>query len=261
MNDKCDTGATGSKIDKEHATDLRYVAYCDILGFSSRVLHDFNGTREIYRQFGDLMAMKPMDDDEVTFAMYSDSILVTSPSLAKILQAVQHVSFFALSSDFLIRGGIAKGNYWEHRQGNDLLVVSDALIRAVKLEASVSVPAVVLADDIEIPDDFWLFQYSRPGAVVQTPLLHFRDRNIVNPFNIFWLLTAGHRAERLMEQSPDHREKYLWFLALHAAVTEKQPLIPPAVLNRFLREGKLVHQPTESENSDGTIGNDIPSTN
>jgi hypothetical protein len=32
-----------------------YLAYCDILGFSNRILNDFDKTLETYRSFGDLL--------------------------------------------------------------------------------------------------------------------------------------------------------------------------------------------------------------
>jgi hypothetical protein len=118
-----------------------------------------------------------------------------------------------------------------------MLVASDALVRAVKLERSVGVPAVVIADDIEIPDDFWLHRFA--AGLFQTPILHFRDRNIVNPFNTFWFRSAAVRASQLMSASPSHRDKYLWFLALHEAVGNGLELIPSNVLARFVRDGIL----------------------
>ena len=94
--------------------------------------------------------------------MYSDAILITAMSLARVLQAAQGLWFFALANNFMIRGAITKGRYWEQRRGNDLLVASDALVRAVKLEKSVGIPAVVIADDVEIPDAYWLARFRRP---------------------------------------------------------------------------------------------------
>jgi len=186
------------------------------------------------------MADSPFSVSDVKVTMYSDSILIVGKTLETVLGAVQGLWFFALGSDFMIRGAITKGHYWERRQGNDMLVVSDALVRAVKLEKVVSVPAVVLADDIEIPDGLWLKQFTGNGnGIVATSLLHFRDRNIVNPFNSFWLLSAGNRATILMEMSPSHRDKYLWFLALHEAVTERRTLVPPAVFARLVRDGVI----------------------
>jgi hypothetical protein len=154
-----------------------------------------------------------------------------------VLSAAQGACFFALLEDLMLRGAITKGRYWEQRSGNSLLVASDALVRAVKLERLVSVPAVVIADDVEIPDEYWLARFNQ--NVLEVPLLHFRDRNIVNPFNPGWFKSAAGRAQRLMEQNPSHRDKYLWFLALHEAVANNRELIPPDKLTRYLREGRL----------------------
>jgi hypothetical protein len=215
--------------------DVRYVAFCDILGFSNRVLADFDGTLEVYQQFGAEMAS--FSAKEVQATMYSDAILITATSLAKVLGAVQNLWFLALANDLMIRGAITKGRYWEQRQGNHLLVASDALVRAVKLEKSVGVPAVVIADDVEISDNYWLTRFA--NGPFGTALLHFRDRNIVNPFNVMWGTSAANRASILMSESPEHRDKYLWFLALHKAVQNGQELIPPDVFARFVREGIL----------------------
>ena len=137
----------------------------------------------------------------------------------------------------MLRGAVTQGKYWELRKGNHMLVASDALARAVKLERSIGIPAVVVSDDIEIPDAFWMWRFTH-GAFL-TPILHFRDRNIVNPFNLMLGTSARDRAARLMDESPAHRDKYLWFLSLHDAVKNGQELIPPDVLVRFLRNGLL----------------------
>jgi hypothetical protein len=218
--------------------DIRYVAYCDILGFSNKILSDFDRTLGVYKEFGKSMAEFAVNEVQAT--MYSDAILVTAALLGKVLSAVQQLWFLALRNDLMIRGAIARGRYWEQRQGNHLLVASDALVRAVKLERSVGVPAVVIADDVEIPDELWLRRFVR--SPFETPLLHFRDRNIVNPFNTFWGQSAASRATELMKESPTHRDKYLWFLALHEAAATGQELIPPGTLARFQRDGMLTRR-------------------
>lgn len=228
-------------------SEPHYVAFCDILGFSSMVATDFERTLEIYQRLAKLLGNEIFTSIKVKMTMYSDSILIVGKELRPVLSAVQGIWFFALASDLMLRGGIAKGRYWERKRGNGLLVVSDALVRAVKLESIVSVPAVVLADDIEVPDELWYPQLlGEPDAVVVTPLLHFRDRNIVNPFNRFWLLSAGGRAQTLMESNPAHKDKYLWFLALHQAVTERHQLVPKGLIDRLVREGLIGFVPNES---------------
>jgi hypothetical protein len=226
--------------------DDRYVGFCDILGFSSRILADFEGTREIYKGFANTLSGLPIEEVQVT--IYSDAILVTGKSLGRVSSAIQSLWFIALANDLMIRGAITKGRYWEQRQGNHMLVASDALVRAVKLEKSVRVPAVVIADDVEVPDAFWLHRFA--NGLFLTPILHFRDRNIVNPFNTWWFRSAGTRATQLMSASPAHRDKYLWFLALHEAVGNGQELVPPAVMARFVRDGFLVRKvPDQNANA------------
>jgi len=182
---------------------------------------------------------------DAKITVYSDAILITATSLDKILYAVQGLWFFALAKNFMIRGAITKGRYWEQRRGDDLLVASDALVQAVKLEKSIGVPAVVIADDVEIPDGYWLSRFQR--GPFGTPLLHFRDRNIVNPFNLFWGESARHRASLLMAENPEHKAKYLWFIALHSAVVNNQELVPPDVLKRLVEKGVLQFKPFESQ--------------
>lgn len=223
--------------------DIRYVGFCDILGFSNRILTDFDGTLEIYKQFGASVSRLPIKEIQVT--VYSDAILVTGESLGRVLAAVQALWFVALADDLMIRGAITKGHYWEQRQGNHLLVASDALVRAVKLERSIGVPAVVIADDVEISDEFWLIRFGK--GLLETPVLHFRDRNIVNPFNTFWFASAATRASQLMAKSPPHRDKYLWFLALHKAVSDGQELIPHDVFTRLVRDGVLKRETKDEE--------------
>ncbi|CAB3792511.1 hypothetical protein [Pararobbsia alpina] len=100
--------------------------------------------------------------------MYSDAILLTADELWPLLSAVQVLWFIALTENLMLRGGIAYGKYWERRQGNHMMVVSDALVRAVKIEGMVGVPAVVLADDIDLGLSYW-FQRFRDGQY-RTPL-------------------------------------------------------------------------------------------
>jgi hypothetical protein len=225
---------SGSPI--AEAIGEKYVAFCDLLGFSSKVANDFQATLDLYHSFG-LMIDGADFGDSVKLTMYSDAILLTSDNLLHLVMACQSVWFFALQHDFMVRGGIAKGKYWEERRGGHLLVVSDALVRAVKLEGAVSIPAIMIADDIDIPEDYWLTLVQ--DGNFSGPILHFRDRNIVNPFNVMWGTSAGHRAERLMGESPNHRDKYLWFIALYKAVVSGDILVPNGRVQSMLAKGLI----------------------
>jgi hypothetical protein len=111
--------------------------------------------------------------------------LVVGDELAPILSTIQLLWFAALRNDYLIQGGIAFGDYWSEERDGHFFVVSDALVQAVKLEASVSVPAVVLADNIVIPENMWASRFSSANSdstfnttekvtrpIFQMPLLH-----------------------------------------------------------------------------------------
>lgn len=222
----------------ESSVEIRYVGYCDILGFSNRILSDFDKTLEAYQEFGRFLSSSTAKGVQMT--MYSDAVLVTSDDLGRVLTAIQNLWFTALLNNLMLRGAVTQGKYWELRQGSHMFVASDALARAVKLERSISNPAVVVSDDIKIPDVFWMLRFvNGPFA---TPILHFRDRNVVNPFNLMWGTSAHDRAVQLMEASPAHKDKYLWFLSLYAAVRNGHELIPGDVLVRFLREGHLTEK-------------------
>jgi hypothetical protein len=196
-----------SPVTGDIITENRYVGFCDILGFSNRILADFDGTLKIYKDFAETFSKVPAKEAEVT--MYSDAILITGNSVGRVACAIQNLWFIALANDLMIHGAICKGRYWERREGNHMLVASYALVRAVKLERSVGVPAVVLADDVEIPDEVWLHRFA--AGLFHTPILHFRDRDIVNPFNTWWFRSAASRASQLMTISPSQTDKHLWF--------------------------------------------------
>ena len=54
--------------------DSRYVAYCDILGFSGRILSDFDNTLKTYKEFGDLMARSSFKEVQTTMCTPTRSL-------------------------------------------------------------------------------------------------------------------------------------------------------------------------------------------
>jgi hypothetical protein len=223
----------GATVDAVENISMKYVAFCDILGFSNKISADFEETLKIYRQFGE--RLEPTLFGNVRMTMYSDAILLTADDLWPLLSAVQVLWFIALTENLMLRGGIAYGKYWERRQGDHMMVVSDALVKAVKIEGMVGVPAVVLADDIYLDLEYWIPRFR--DDQYRTPVLHFRDRNIVNPFSPFWGESAQNRARMLMKDSPAHKEKYLWFLALYSAVAGGERLVPDTVFAEMIEKG------------------------
>ncbi|HVV94829.1 MAG TPA: hypothetical protein VHD15_15565 [Hyphomicrobiales bacterium] len=230
--------------------EQRYVAFCDILGFSNRIISDFSGTVRLYNEFAKFIAGADYIKADVT--IYSDSIIVSSLSLVDVIQAVNALWFIAQTHFVIIRGGIAYGRYWQISQDKHMFVVSDALVHAVKIEKSVGFPMVMIADNIDIPLNLWVSRFEH--GPIATPLLHFRDRNIVNPFGIYWFASARGRILTLMEQSPGHEEKYQWLLALHEAIANQHDLVPWGVVERLIKMG-VISRRTEFPSEDGEASN------
>lgn len=215
---------------------MRYVAFCDVLGFSNAVQNLFEETLSVYAEFMRLMRDWPMPE-KAEVSIYSDSILIVADDLPSILHAVKNLWFATLTHDWMIRGGIAYGRYWEKRENGHLFVVSDALVRAVKLEGSVSYPAVAFSPEVELPLNLWVARFQHGPFVA--PVLHFNGLSLVNPFNPYWFASAGMRASQLLVQFPEHEEKYNWFLALTEAVRRNDTLVPEPVLAELLKLGVL----------------------
>lgn len=226
---------TPSNFDIDEASiPLKYVAFCDVLGFSQAVEHNFNETILLYKQFQARMKDWPFPE-HVDVSVHSDSILLVCDELAPLLHAVQTLWFATLTYDWLIRGGIAYGKYWEDRTDGNLFVVSDALVRAVRLESTVKHPCVALSSEIEIPLGAWVTRFEH--GLLNTSLLHHDGLNIVNPFNQFWFASALNRVSQMKSISPEHSAKYDWFLSLGEAVSEQQTLTPKDALDKLLELG------------------------
>ena len=219
-----------------HFVPMKYVGFCDILGFSSAVQKDFDATIALYKELREILRDWPFSE-RAQITVYSDSILVVADELPPVLDAIVSLHWVALRQDWLIRGGVAYGKYWEEREDGNLFVVSDALVQAVALEKTVKVPAVVVASDIPLGIEAWVPRFLR--SIFEAPLLHFQGLSIVNPFNQYWFASATMRAKQLLERHPDHKEKYDWFLSLAEAVARDDILVPEEALARMLETGVL----------------------
>ena len=75
-----------SSPEQTRSDDRRYIAFCDILGFSNRILTDFDATLKAYREFGDLVSDGQFRVPDVHVTMYSDAMLLTGTSLLESLE-------------------------------------------------------------------------------------------------------------------------------------------------------------------------------
>lgn len=225
-------------------TSMRYVAFCDVLGFSNAVVDQFDATISVYRDFMVRMRDWPFPN-KAEVSIYSDSILIVSDDLPAVIYAVKNLWFATLSQDWLIRGGIAYGRYWECRENGNLFVVSDALVRAVKLESTISVPAVGFCPEVDLTLSPWVTRFEH--GLLQAPVLHFSDLSFVNPFNPFWFQSARTRVRQILSANPAHKVKYDWFLDLAEAVDQNKALVPVHVWDELIRTGILKWTPDESD--------------
>ena len=227
------------QTDKPQDDDVipnKYVAFCDVLGFSHAVENDFEQTIRLYKQLSARISDWPFPE-KANISVYSDSILIVCDELPPLLYAVQSLWFATLAQDWLIRGGISYGKYWEDRTNGNLFVVSDALVRAVRLESTIRVPGVVLSPEVEVPLGEW-FKRFRDGPFA-APLLHFGGFNVVNPFNPCWFLSAKNRVSNLLAKYPEHAAKYEWFLRLAEQVGNHDTLVPPEAVKQLVAMGAI----------------------
>lgn len=219
---------------------MKYVGFCDVLGFSSAVINDFDATIALYQQFRSDVKKWPFTS-KAKVSVYSDSILVVSEELPAVVNTIVALNWAALLQDWLIRGGIAYGRHWEVKEDGNLFVVSEALVKAVALEKSVKVPAVVVSEEILLGVEAWIPRFEH--GPFKAPLLHFDGRSLVNPFNEYWFVSAAMRTKRLLELHPQHCEKYEWFLSLIEAIKKDEILVPDAALAEMLKLGILQERP------------------
>jgi hypothetical protein len=207
-----------------------YCGFVDVLGFGNVTLKDHQSAVEVYERFIEKFEIvaSGFKLGDIKLNLYSDAFILLSEHIGHVIQAAHLLSWMMLMENFLVRGGIAYGPHVEVERGGTALMVSSALTRAVQLEKTVKKPCIVLADDIELPEEIWFLK--RPPA----PIVHYFDGlRIVSPFGLVWFRSAGLRARLLLEKYPEHADKYQWFLRLYNAVNSRELLMPPAIIEKY----------------------------
>ena len=218
----------------------KYVGFCDVLGFSAAVLADFDATVALYEELRATLQNWPFPE-KAHVSVYSDSILVVSDELPAVINAIVSLNWAALMRGWLVRGGIAHGRHWETKDNGNLFVVSEALVKAVAIEKSVKVPAVVVSSEVQLGVEAWVPRFEH-GAF-SAPLLYFDGRSGVNPFNDYWFASAVLQAKAKRDSHPQHAAKYEWFLSLAESVARDDLLVPDSAMSRMLELGLLRETP------------------
>ena len=205
----------------------KYVAFVDLLGFSERVLSKFDATLQVYESVLGGAGMVSSTLPDVKISIYSDSFILVSDKLPDIVWATQGILMQTLFHDCLARGGIAYGKHLEVVEGQNLFVVSEALVKAAMVEREVKHPCVALHHELQLSDEWWAARYARN---LDRSVLYFGGLRLVNPCNMGWGQSAGTRVRQMLEATPRYRDKYEWFLELHDAIFSPVPMVPPRYL-------------------------------
>jgi len=226
------------KSNTEVKTKMMYVSFCDILGFSNAIENNFEDTVKIYLEFKEEV-LNIVKIDGVSVSIYSDAIIVVGKDFANVVEAVKQIYWFCLLHDLLIRGGLAYGKHWSNVENGSILILSEALVEAVKIEKSIKHPIIAVSEKINIPIEAWMPHCE--GAVFNAPFINYDDINFVNPFNAFWFRSAEMRLKHLLKKFPNHSHKYEWLLNIIEKIKIDDVLIPDDVFNYLLEKGVLTY--------------------
>jgi len=171
---------------------------------------------------------------EAHISVYSDSIIIEGDNLLKVCTAAQLLLWTTLSHGWIVRGGVAYGKHWKEADNSNLFIISEALVKAVDIEKCVRHPVIALSEEISLELNYWLlgFEYS----VFDLPIIHYDNRNIINPFNNYWFTSAVINLGNIKERNPLHTLKYDYLLKLAEAISSGKCFIPQPIIDDMLQK-------------------------
>lgn len=205
-----------------HEANEQYVAFLDILGFGNAVRTQFDATLKVYENILNKLRILRCFEMGVTINVVSDSLILTSTSLDRLLSMCKFAQAITLLEHCLVRGGVGYGRHVDVQDGNNRYVVSQALANAVIVEKTVRWPCVAIDQSIEIEPRHW----SPRNEPIRRSVVHYQGLNLVCPLNLFWGSTAVDRVEHMKESHPDHSDKFDWFLAFAEQILVGAELVP-----------------------------------
>ncbi len=127
-----------------------YVAYFDILGFTSRFV-----SGDLMQRYEKLVATtKEIKDEGVTIFLLSDSIVMVSQSFEKIKKGTQAFYTWGILNDFWLRGAITRGSVTKYDMKSiafeDKVVLpflGEGYLKAYKLESTLNISGIVIDDE------------------------------------------------------------------------------------------------------------------
>lgn len=216
---------------KENITN-KYCAFIDLLGFKNRMINNFEETVKYYTNFysskNDIQAMNRLREEIHKFvqnkksindtktSMFSDSIIISSSNLKDILYEIAQLTAWLLSLDFLFRGGIGYGKFYEVDSCKDILLVSEGLVQAVEIESKhAKYPRIMLHESV-IKELQFILENSE-NSIFDFARYIIQDESnswFINPFflnpNISDIIESNKKNIKKYKEC-DFCDKYQWF--------------------------------------------------
>lgn len=203
-----------------------YVAFIDILGFSTYVSNEnnANGTNALFdfvRKFSDLFNTSPDLKIEVSF--FSDSIVITANELEDLVAPIYIAeSYLKDKLGLLFRGGICYGKYY-HNNG---VTFGPAVVSAYKLEGKANYSRIILDSTIQLSEETSIIFYqdidgftclNPMSAILNEPIAYGSEGEVYPEGNINEIISscfAKHR-DAIIKQIAKYKgtpviDKYLW---------------------------------------------------
>lgn len=132
-----------------HTIENAYVAYFDVLGFTSRFI-----SGDLMHRYKNLIdAIEGLQDSDITYFLFSDSITVISRSFTKVRETSRSIYTWGILNDFWMRGAIARGtvtglDFSTYIQNNRIILpfLGEGYLKAYQLESTLNISAIVLDD-------------------------------------------------------------------------------------------------------------------
>lgn len=211
----------------------KYVAFCDLLGFSNAILTDFDKVLDVYKDFNEALNGHRTIFSDVS--LFSDAVVITSDSLAEVCSAVQILYAVCIRHGFLMRGGIGYGKHWKQMTANDILLASEALVKAVGIEKSHKKPVIIIDPQIELTfENCWSNSFRN---FFEVQILYYEGDIIVNPFGLYFYNTGIYLLKDLKAQHPRFADKYDYLLSIGIARENNYCFVPPDVIKDLLDKG------------------------
>jgi len=134
---------------EEPAVTNAYVAYFDVLGFTSRFL-----SGDLKNRYEKLVAsIDERRDKNTIYFLFSDSIVVISKSFARVRETARSIYTWGVLNDLWLRGGIAHGglanlDFGTFVTDNRVILpfLGEGYLKAYKLESTLNISGIALDD-------------------------------------------------------------------------------------------------------------------